>query len=250
MRKSIIPQELKLIIAFIIASTLILSIGRFNTIKAAEVDDKSEVTVYSNNIKDIETNKNTNLISKKLSDELKQAEEEIRINEINENTKRIKENTKQVIANSKRNYVYYNPYNITEKSRITETAMYKLTAGTKLESVVDVLIEGEDKYNINAVAVLAIICLESSYGTSDRAINNNNLTGYAVYSDSSEGKHFESWTQCIEETYKLLAKDYLSENGRCYCGKSIWNVNVHYSEPTDWSEQINDIVDNFKTKVN
>lgn len=250
MKKISIPQELKLIIAFIIASTLMLSIGRYSTIKATEVDTKSEISVYSNNIKEIDTNTNTNLISKKLSDELKKSEEEIREKEIKDSNTRIKENMKQIVANSKRNYVYYNPYNITEKSSITETAMYKLTAGTKLETLVDVLIDGEDKYNINAVAVLAIVCLESSYGTSDRAINNNNLTGYAVYNDTSDGRHFESWTECIEETYKLLAKDYLSENGKYYCGKSIWNVNVHYSTPTNWSEQINDIVDNFKDKVN
>lgn len=250
MKKILIPQELKLIIAFIIASTLIIWIGQFNEIKATEVIDKSSTTVYSNNIKSVDTNKNTNLISKKLSDELKKSEEEIKEKESKDRKKEIKENTKQIIANSKRNYVYYNPYNITEKSNITETAMYKLTAGTKLETVVDVLLEGEDRYNINAVAVLAIICLESSYGTSNRAINNNNLTGYAVYSDSSDGKHFESWTDCIEETYKLLAKEYLSENGKYYCGKSIWNVNVYYSTPTNWSEQINDIVDNFKDKVN
>lgn len=85
---------------------------------------------------------------------------------------------------------------------------------------------------------------------SSRAINDNNLTGYAVYEDTSEGETFTSKERCIMETAKLLKTQYLDSTGAYFYGLSIYDVNNKYSqkngEPNlEWNTTINNIAFNI-----
>lgn len=140
---------------------------------------------------------------------------------------------------------YYNPYNVTESSNMTYEEMRDMLQGNKLQSISHVFIDCEQKYGINALFLFGMAALESAHGTSYRAQTQNNLTGFAVYTDTSEGSSFSSWEECIETTAIILDRDYLSESGTYYVGPSSWNVNVYWAKNSTWAEQINDIINEY-----
>ena len=70
-----------------------------------------------------------------------------------------------------------------------------------------------------------------------------------LYSDNSRGEYFESWTECLQETARLLREQYLNQNGKYYVGSSIWNVNVHYSTSEHWADEIISIVNDYSNKL-
>lgn len=152
--------------------------------------------------------------------------------------------------------VSFNPYDVTESSNATKYSMRKSLEGTNLYDVADAFIESESEYGVNAYFLASICAQESSWGDSNRAKNQNNLTGYAVYNNSSEGASFSSRTESVKATAKLLSSDYLAEDGDYYLGKSIWNINTNYcllpnNEPDfDWSKSITKIANNLINKAN
>jgi beta-N-acetylglucosaminidase len=132
---------------------------------------------------------------------------------------------------TKTNYPTYNAYDLTEVSNVSKKRLDEILSKYNLESISDTLIHCEEYYHVNCLFVLGIIFQESGYGTSERANDgSNNLTGHAVYNNVSRGSQFDSYDDCVENTFKLLAYDYLNENGKYFNGKSIWNVNEMYSK--------------------
>lgn len=140
---------------------------------------------------------------------------------------------------------YYNPYNVTESSNITYEQMRDMLEGNRLQSIAHVFVDCEKQYGINALFLFGMAALESGNGTSYRAQTQNNLTGFAVYSDMSEGRTFSSWEECIEASAIVLNRDYLSEDGDYYVGTSSWNINVYWANSKTWAEEINDIVNEY-----
>lgn len=156
---------------------------------------------------------------------------------------------KEAIEAAKLRYVYFNPYNIEEKSNVSMATLCTILKDTEFLPLADVLVACEDYYNINLFALLGLITLESAHGKSSRAIYSNNISGYAVYNDNSRGEYFESWTECLQETARLLREQYLNQNGKYYVGSSIWNVNVHYSTSEHWADEIISIVNDYSNKL-
>ena len=68
----------------------------------------------------------------------------------------------------------------------------------------DVYKRQEEKYGVNAIGVMAIAVHESAWGTSRRAQEDHNLTGYGVYSDSAKGINAPSKEENLLMTAKLL----------------------------------------------
>lgn len=62
--------------------------------------------------------------------------------------------------------------------------MYRDSTGSKIIASASAFVEAEKKYGVNAFFMAGIVALESGFATSRRAIEDNNLTGYEVYSDS------------------------------------------------------------------
>ena len=114
-------------------------------------------------------------------------------------------------------------------------------------------IEAENKYNVNAIFLLALSVHESFWGKSDRAINQNNITGYNVTSDSANGKDYNSKEECLLDTAKLLGEEYFSSKGLFYKGSlDIYTINKTYCPVGGytWSDDIVNIANDSVLKIN
>ena len=122
--------------------------------------------------------------------------------------------------------------NVTVISGITEEEMKEVlinTTGSKtMVHLADAFVEAEQKYGVNAFFIAGIVALESGFATSRRAIEDNNLTGYEVYTDSSEGRLFCSHYESVLHTAKHLSKYYLKEGAVYYNGLSVDAVQLMY----------------------
>lgn len=151
----------------------------------------------------------------------------------------------------------FNEYNLTQLSHASVVHMKKALKGTKLQSVASSFVEAEETYGVNAYFLAAIAALESSWGTSNRAMYQNNLTGHAVYNNSARGTYFNSWHESIMTTAKMLKENYLSPDGIYYNGLSTVDVNKKYCFLQDevtidynWSSSVNSIANSLKYKGN
>ena len=110
------------------------------------------------------------------------------------------------------------------------------------------LVDAEKTYGINALFLASLVANETAYNTSYRAINQNNVSGYAVYNSSVEGTYFNSKYECIMKTAKWLKDEYLSPDGAHFYGYTTRCVNIDYCLTEDssasdynWSRIINNI---------
>ena len=86
---------------------------------------------------------------------------------------------------------------------------------------------------------------ESAWGESNRAVNDNNMTGYAVYNDHSRGVVFNSKEECILRTAQLLKEDYIPKDSKHSTGANIWSINKVYSADTNWANTISSIANDL-----
>lgn len=148
--------------------------------------------------------------------------------------------------------VSFNPYNLWEESNATVNDMAVALFGTGLEEVAYAYVKAEKEWGVNAIFLASLTAEESAWGNSSRAINQNNLSGYAVYSAGAEGRYFSSKEESIMETAKLICQQYLKPTGAYYNGVSIYDVNTRYC-PNDggaWSSNISSIAYSLVSKIN
>lgn len=131
---------------------------------------------------------------------------------------------------------HFNPYNVTEPSNLSKEQIHKMLEGTELITLVDALYWYEQEYGVNAIFITSIVALESGWGTSNVGREYNNLTGYK--SKNGGYYYFNNWGESVQETFRLIAEEYTSEDGLFYNGKSVWNINVRYCELDSWSNKI------------
>lgn len=131
--------------------------------------------------------------------------------------------------------IVFDPMNLLKKSNLTKDKAKKILKGTALEDCSDYFIECEEKYGVNAIGVMAIAVHESAWGTSRRAQEDHNLTGYGVYSDSAKGINAPSKEENLLMTAKLLKESYLTRSGSHYKGTSLMAVNESYCTSGDWA---------------
>lgn len=149
--------------------------------------------------------------------------------------------------------VTYLRENVTVISGITEDEMKEVlmnTTGLKtMAHLASAFVEAEKKYGVNAFFMAGIVALESGFATSRRAIEDNNLTGYEVYSDSSEGRLFNSHDESVLHTARHLSKNYLKEDSMYYNGLSVDAIQIMYcpdeEEDKRWEEKVDYLASNF-----
>lgn len=153
------------------------------------------------------------------------------------------------------NDVVFNKSDVSIPSNATEEYLSDALEGTEIKDLAGTFIKAEKKYNVNSFFIAALVAHESGWGTSERAKNgSNNLTGFAVYKDSSKGAYFETREDNIMATAKLLSEDYLNENGEHFNGKSVSGVNTKYcigrNGHTDynWSKSITEIAEDLSSE--
>lgn len=137
--------------------------------------------------------------------------------------------------------VVFNEYNLSEVSNVTYEEMDKLLSDTTMSHLSKAIVDSEKTYGVNSFLTLSIIALESSWATSTRVIESNNLSGMAVYGDDSPGEYYNTQYECVMDTAKQLKKHYLSSDGIYYNGLSTKEVNIKYSSNKNWYNIVNEI---------
>ena len=159
--------------------------------------------------------------------ELNETESLLRIKEtINRLKKQIKEEKKTR---------FFDPKNVNSISNITVDDAKKMLSGTQLYPEAEAFVKAERIHHVNAVFLMGIAAHESAWGTSRRAREDNNLTGYGVYSDSAKGINKPSKEEGLLATAETLHERYLTPGGSYYEGTSVADVNKHYCVGNEWA---------------
>ena len=150
--------------------------------------------------------------------------------------KKIKQLKKDI---SKENQTrYFNPNNVSLLSHITVDDAKQMLKGTALYADAKAYVKAEEKYYVNAVFLMGIAAHESAWGTSRRAREDNNLTGYGVTSDSAKGINKATKEEGLLTTAKPLHEKYLTAGGSYYAGTSAEDVNKHYCVGGEWAAAV------------
>lgn len=129
------------------------------------------------------------------------------------------------------------------KSNLTENDYNELLKNTNLKSIGSALVKAENEYDINGLYLMGLCCLESAYGTSNFAINRNNLVGWnANDSNPNNASYFNSFEDCILKVAQKLQENYLNENGCYFNGYSARAIDVKYCTDKKHADKIVNIV--------
>lgn len=152
------------------------------------------------------------------------------------------------VIQSKTNTPFVDFNDVTKVSNISVEALRTMLAGKPLESVASAFVKAEEKTGINALVLVGIAGEESGHGTSSRANSGrNNLTGMGVNTDSSKGKGYSSWEECIMDTAYLLRDCYTKPGQKYYVNKGLKGINEYYSSNPDWANNVKDVI-NYYTR--
>lgn len=145
---------------------------------------------------------------------------------------------------TKPQYTYitdFNNFDLRIKSNISQEVLKEYLNKYPALSDFDLdktLIEIENKLNVNAIFLLAIIRLESGNGTSDVTNTMNNLGG-VTFTNQSEYAKFNTKIECVWHIGQLLSEDYLNASGVWYGGGfTVKDVCVNYNGNNEWAESI------------
>lgn len=156
-------------------------------------------------------------------------------------------NHEEIVIKEEVKEVAYNPDNLREKSNLSKEQIYNMLEGNNLQELSDEYYEMEQKYNVNAIFLMALNMEESGHGSSSLAVYNNNLGG--IKSRYGGYASFDSWASCLEYIASLIDEMYLTETGPYYNGTSIYGVNVKYCIGGNWAENLNTIANELLSKV-
>ena len=134
--------------------------------------------------------------------------------------------------------IVFDPQDVTKLSNISTKEMKCALGGTELEKLAPIFVECEQEYGVNAIFLASIAALESNWGTSRRAVEDNNYTGFGVYSETAEGINAKTPSENIIMTAKKLSDDYLSEGGMYNHGVSVFGVNTKYCVGCTWGMKV------------
>lgn len=130
-----------------------------------------------------------------------------------------------------------------QKTKLSPEQIDNALRGTGLEGLGQAYIDAEKEYNVNALFLIGLSCLESNYGNSNFAISRNNITGFRAYTeDPSKAIYYDTKADCINQTARYLDKHYLTKGGKYYNGETMLDANVRYCTSSLWSTKINNII--------
>ena len=140
-----------------------------------------------------------------------------------------------------------------------ETRLYTVTSAPPAETVTEVVppvqtdlkglnqyksafINAGQQFGIDYKLLISIAILESGWGTSTHAIENNNIFGW-----NSGVTKFKSVEHCIYYVAEFLSREYLSPDGMYFEGNGIDDIAKHYNEnPQKWAGEIKIIYGRLK----
>lgn len=153
--------------------------------------------------------------------------------------------------------VVFNSSDVTVVSGTTTTHMKRALKDTGLYELSDTFVSIEENFGINAYFLAAVAAQESAWGTSPRAVNDNNLTGYAVYSSVSRGDVSSGKEENLIKTAELIKDRFLNPENAYYTGNSVYEINSRYcfnEEQTApdyrWTDAVTSIASDLIDKAN
>lgn len=146
--------------------------------------------------------------------------------------------------------VVFNPNDVTEVSNISVKQMRQILQDTDLQEFAPVYVRIEKELHINAIAICALSALESGWGTSKRAKEDHNYTGFGVYSDEAEGINAASGEENLLMTAKHIREKYLTKGAVYDNGPSLVGINTMYCVGDTWAYKIADIGYRLMAKLN
>lgn len=122
--------------------------------------------------------------------------------------------------------------------------------GSRLAGKGAVFKEAEERYQINALYLIAHSALESSWGRSQIAKDKNNFFGIAAYDTTpyDSAKSFDDVDKGILGAAKWIRENYI-DNGRTYLGNKSSGMNVLYASDPYWGEKIASIMMSINSKL-
>ena len=154
------------------------------------------------------------------------------------------ERLKAIEEENRRNSVSVDLDFVLTKSNLLASELYEVfmfLEKPEMAKLSEIIIETESITGINAMIISGVIANESSWGTSRRAIEDKNFTGYGVYSDDSKGINHGTAYDNIVNTFKDVKKNYLTEGGIYFTGYSTYHINLNYSASEEWRITVNNI---------
>ena len=182
------------------------------------------------------------IAEKKEQERLRLLEEE-RIRQ-EEEKRRQEEEAERIAEENRINSVGVNVDFVLTKSNLLASELYEVfmfLEKPEMAKLSEIIIETESITGINAMIISGVIANESSWGTSRRAIEDKNFTGYGVYSDDSKGINHGTAYDNIVNTFKDVKKNYLTEGGIYFTGYSTYHINLNYSASEEWRITVNNI---------
>lgn len=153
--------------------------------------------------------------------------------------KKLADKEKEIAKLEKTKYRVFCPTNLLEVSNLSENEIKSMLKGTQLEELSGAFYQCEKKYKVNCVVIMGIAAHESAWGTSRRAREDNNLTGYGVTSDSAKGINAKTKQENLLMTAKLLKERYLLPDEAYYHkAPSVIGVNYNYCVDDDWAASV------------
>lgn len=146
--------------------------------------------------------------------------------------------------------VVFNPNDVTELSNISVKQMRQILQDTDLQEFAPVYVKIERELHINAIVICALSALESGWGTSKRAKEDHNYTGFGVYSDEAEGINAASGEENLLMTAKHIREKYLTKGAVYDNGPSLIGINTMYCVGDTWAYKIADIGYRLMAKLN
>ena len=115
--------------------------------------------------------------------------------------------------------------------------------GSRLAGKGAIFKEAEERYQINALYLIAHSALESSWGRSQIAKDKNNFFGIGAYDTTpyDSAKSFDDVDKGILAAAKWIRENYI-DNGRTYLGNKSSGMNVLYASDPYWGEKIASIM--------
>ena len=122
--------------------------------------------------------------------------------------------------------------------------------GSRLAGKGAIFKEAEERYQINALYLIAHSAIESSWGRSQIAKDKNNFFGIAAYDTTpyDSAKSFDDVDKGILGAAKWIRENYI-DNGRTYLGNKASGMNVLYASDPYWGEKIASIMMRINSKL-
>lgn len=138
-----------------------------------------------------------------------------------------------------------------------ENAINKIKPDNGLKGLGKYFSTYEDVYNVNAIIMAAIACLESTYGTSKLAKEKCNLFGLdakdSLVGTDKYGSGYKSKADSVKHAFHRIGRQYIELDLSCkwrYVGaKDIYSVGRKWCSKSDWADKVISVATRIQNNI-